>query len=158
MRKLKNLLSSLNLNFTAKILICKTFLYSQMTYLAPVIKPDEQQCHKLKNIILNFLYPRKNTFAAERTFSSKEVAGLDLPPIEHFLDSLTLNFALRSQKSTQPWALTLKKMFINNNIRCPINGANVGGGLNLNRLVNLLNTFNLTFFQVLLGYLEFTCI
>ena len=147
MNRLKCLLLSLKPNFTSKIMICKTFLYSQLTYLSPVIKPNEQQCQKIKAIILSFLYPKKNTFSAEKTFSNKDTAGLDLPPIEHFLDSLALNFALRCQKSTQPWALALKKMFVDENTRYAMYNANACGGLNLGRLANLLNTFNVAFFK-----------
>ena len=118
-----------------------------MTYLSPVIEPNEHQFLKLKKILLSFLYPKKNTFSTERTFSGKEVAGIDLPPIEHFLDSLTLNFALRSQKSTQPWALALKELFLDKDIRSAERNANERGGLNLNRYAKLLTSFNMNFFK-----------
>ena len=94
MKSLKNMLLALKPNLTMKITLCKTFLFSQITYLAPVIQPTKQQLPELESIILKFLYPRKHTFTAERTFTDKKALGLNIPRVTHFINSLALNFAL----------------------------------------------------------------
>ena len=142
---LKNLLLSLNLNLVTKISICKTFLYSQFAYLAPVLPPSPVHVKNIKKVILSFLYPRKNSFSAERTFSSRDEAGLDLAPVGDFIDSITLNFALRSRYSEQPWATALREFFVNRNTQCALSGEELQG-FNLKRYALLINLFNKNFY------------
>ena len=123
-----------------------------MTYLAPVIKPTKQQLVELDNIILKFLYPKKHTFTAERTFTDKKALGLDILRVTHFINSLALNFALRSAHSIQPWAQDLKKLFISSNIRHSLRFQSNLSGYNLLQYAQLISEFNKQF------YLKASCV
>ena len=145
--KLKNMLLSLRPNLTMKIALSKTFLYSQTTYLAATIMPTESQLNLLKNTILDFLYPKKPLFSKERTFSSYLKAGLSLPPINEFMSSLALNFAIRSRYSQQPWAIEVKKHFLDNNPQNALLPLQYNRGHNSYIFAKLIDSFNIAFFK-----------
>ena len=145
-KKLKNMLLSLKPNLTMKIALSKVFLYSQATYLAASIIPKESHLNLLRKIILDFLYPKKPLFSAERTFSSKLQAGLNLPPISDFMNSIALNFALRSRFSQQPWAIEVKRHFLDLNPLNALLPIQNSTSLNSFKFAKLINSFNTNFF------------
>ena len=144
--KLKNMLLALRPNLTMKIALCKTFLYSQTTYLAATIMPTESQLNLLKNTFLDFLYPKKPLFSKERTFSSYLKAGLSLPPINEFMSSLALNFAIRCRHSSQPWAIEVKKHFLDNSSQNALLSLQYRGH-NSHVFAKLIDSFNKAFFK-----------
>ena len=130
-----------------KIALSKVFLYSQTTYLAATIMPTESQLNLLKKTILDFLYPKKSLFSKERTFSSHLKAGLSLPPINEFMSSLALNFAIRCRHSQQPWAVEVKKHFLDLNPQNALLPMQNIRGHNSNVFAKLIDSFNIAFFR-----------
>ena len=141
------MLLSLRPNLTMKIALTKVFLYSQATYLAASVIPNEFQLNLLKKTILDFLYPRKPLFSKERTFASHLKAGLNLPPITDFIKSIALNFAFRSRFSQQPWAIEVKKHFQDHNPLNALLPIRNNKGLNSLKFAELINSFNTAFFK-----------
>ena len=146
-KKLRNFFVSLNLPLTAKIDVIKTFMLSQLCYLAPVIKPDYVLIDEIKSIFLKFLSPNRNVFPVSRVFLEHEKGGLGIPNPAEFIEILALKFSFRSYASVQPWAKLLKSFFYRKNpCLASMPGLKPSYPSNCARLVDLLDSFNTKFF------------
>merc|ERR1712015_371135 len=116
---LKILINALHPSFTNKIQIVKTFLLSQFNYIAAILPPSKKQITAIEKLILKFLYPSypiAPLFSKDQTFTSRDKGGLGIPPPGEFFLALRTKFCFRAQSSIQPWAVSLKSHFLNNNL------------------------------------------
>ena len=114
-----NLINALHPSFTNKIQIVKTFLISQFNYIAAILPPTKKQITNIEKLILKFLYPGypiAPLFSKDQTFTTRDKGGLGIPPPGEFFFALRTKFCFRAQSSVQPWALTLKSNFLDQNL------------------------------------------
>ena len=148
MRNLKNLLLSLNPNLSSKLLQVKSFMLSQIVYIAPIIPISEQQIKSIEAIILSFLFPGRKTFSAARVFRDINDGGLGIPRPKAFIDSIRVKFAARALKSVQPWAILTKSFFPRNDItKIATLPLLEKPGSNAKRLAIALTNFHKNFYQ-----------
>ena len=103
-------------SITAKIDLIKMFFLSKLGYPASCILPPPEIINRIENVICSFLFPTKNTFPKARIFSSIKEGGLGIPNIKDFCSAMFVKSAMRAMNSPQPWAISLKKHFPNENI------------------------------------------
>ena len=148
MNELKNLLLRLRPTLATKLLLTKTFLLSQITYIAPVIPISQAQLKDIEKTILSFLFPRRKTFSAARAFQEISTGGLGLPTPEHFIESLITKFAARALNSTQPWATLVKSFFPLGDITLsPIALPPLSDSSRVSTLVSSLNSLSNNFYK-----------
>ena len=108
---ISNTWSSHRPSLSTKIDLIKMFFLSKISYPASCLLPPPQTVEIIETIIMNFLFPARNTFPKQRVFSPTQSGGLGIPNIKLFCSTIYTKTAMRAIKSVQPWALSLKQHF-----------------------------------------------
>ena len=105
-------LMSLSLNTRSKVNIIKTFMLSQICYIARCYKPSNEIISRLEDMISSFLNYGRDNFARNNIFKPQDDFGLGIPSLESFCMSLLQKNTSRATSSDQPWAIILKSNFL----------------------------------------------
>ena len=102
----------------------------------------------MESTILNFLFPGRKTFSAERVFMDINEGGLGIPRLQAFIDSIRVKFAARALSSKQPWAILTKSVLPNNDITKMAKLTTIENiGYNAKSLASALMTFHKNFYK-----------
>ena len=104
-------------NIPSKIVIVKTFILSQLTYLASILPASNSIITKIENIICNFININTIPFKKKLIFSSTESGGLGIPDIKTYLQSIYLKTIFRANLKTEQWMKYLSSFFPLNSFR-----------------------------------------
>ena len=108
--KIKNFWSLFNLSIPGKIMICKTYLFSQLSYLGSMTRPPDLFIEKLDKLIYDFL--RQEVIVAKNRLTEPiEKGGLGIFKTKEFLSSLKEGMFKRGINSNDTWGLELKSFF-----------------------------------------------
>ena len=106
-----NKLTCFSLSTRSKIMLIKTFILSQICYIARCFRPDQDALAKLKDLICNFINYGREHFSRANIFKPLEDFGLGIPGLEPFCMSLLQKNCSRAVYTDQPWADILKSNF-----------------------------------------------
>ena len=107
--------SRFNLSLKGRIAISKTMLVSQITYLGPIMSPDNNFIGTIQNSIDSFVI-RGMPMANDRKYAKTEKGGLGLIKLTDLFDSLKCSWFKRilSDGINDNWRLSLMKNCFNN--------------------------------------------
>ena len=74
------------------------FFLSKLSYIASCLLPSQATIEIIENIIMNFLFPTKNTFPKHRVFSPISDGGLGIPNIKYFCSNIYTKTAMNAPK------------------------------------------------------------
>ena len=130
--KLIYMWSKLNLSTIGNLIISKTFLISQLSYLLSVLDCPEPVLKRIQHKIDSFIMKSsKPWMSKERLYQPVEKGGLGAINLTNFSTSLKMSWARRAKESKGLWANILKsKVSSNDNIcyirKCDIKPFNKG--------------------------------
>ena len=95
--------------------MAKTYLISQISYIAPVLGLSKKDYNDFDNIILDFIKHDNGFFAEKKIFIPKEKGGLGMFNSENFVLGLRLGIFKRSLVNNDTWSECIKISRLNPN-------------------------------------------
>ena len=117
------------LSTPGRINICKTFMYSQLSYLSCIFTPPQYFMEQFKNCIHKFL-KNATKVAKSRYYEPIEKGGLGLTDPELFVKSLQCSMFIRGFKGKDTWSLELRNFMLRNDYIFSINHIVIDSNLN----------------------------
>ena len=141
-----NIWSSFTPSITTKIDIIKMFFLSKLSYPASCLSPSPDIVKRIEEIVCKFLFPSKNIFPMTRIFAPIKDGGLNIPNITDFCNAMLSKTAMRALDSDQPWAISLRKHFPNENITLFAKIPNLQRSI-IPKLIDKLNATHFNFYR-----------
>ena len=108
MKKQARLWNAHHPSICGKVMIAKTFLYSQMIFYGTIFLPSEKIKEELWEIIFNFMNNKKKMRKELYTSDPRE-GGLGLFEINNLLRSVQVNFVKKNIHNNDTWAKIIKQ-------------------------------------------------
>ena len=114
-KKTVNFWEKINLSLIGRINVAKTFLLSQISYIATVLDISDADGEIINHIICNFVRG-KLKISFDKMFKPTTLGGVGMMNIFHFADALKMNLFRRALNSSDSWAIPINASIIDNNL------------------------------------------
>jgi hypothetical protein len=113
-KRIANFWSRFRLSLMGRINVAKTLMLSQISYIASVITPNNDNLNTLKTVIKNFVCGTLSVSSANFSAGIKE-GGLGFPDIEEFICGLQISWLKKCIGSRiDTWRYSVNKCTYNN--------------------------------------------
>ena len=147
--KICNYWNLYHLSLPGRLNVVKSYIYSQLSYLATILTPPDDFLAQLEVCITNFL-KQAAKISKNRIFEDTNLGGLGIPKPALFCESLKINMFLKGIKSKDMWGHEIRKSLVDKENLFSVDASKIDR--NMNPIIfNLASAFE----KFMAGYFSF---